>query len=651
MFTQDDERGQDREFSPLKDKYAWLENSDNPRVIKWAQKQDKATRARVREYSDVLFKRMLPYYRRPVMRSVQLTKRGIILFYSDHKSYKVQLLHDDGERETLADSARLGKDTVIQGAQAREDGTRLALYYSQGGSDEGTVSILDLETGRVVDELGGFIGDLLWLDDDSYYYVRTSRKEKSPDGIQAPTDRIYLRKNGKDDLVFGRGLPTNSFIEIFSSHDSSRSLVNVYHGFSVCRPYAGSTKHPESWVPLYPETNTVVSNVDYAHGRHILLSFMKNCGELLSTNGKSTRTLVRETEWPLLEAAVVGDDVLCHYLVNASSELHLYSMSGRPRKRFKFKIAGSLIGNRTISAHHDEAAVTFSSFTLPFRIYKIKKGRLRTVLSEELPGKYRVSEGYARSPDGTRVHYFLTGRTGVHPRKILLFGYGGFRVSTTPSFNPTYLPFLEDGGTFAAANLRGGLEHGEKWHLAGVREKKFRVFQDYLAVLAKLKHDGGRVVGYGRSNGGLLMGATMNEKPELFDGVLIGYPVLDMMVFHRLLIGRAWVPEYGDPENAKDRKFLLKYSPYQNISSGKHYPPVFIYSGLKDDRVHPAHAFKYFAKLKDLGADVSLRVESESGHIGTTPFAKIREEADKMAFVYGKLGLTLQKPGSRARTD
>jgi len=147
------------------------------------------------------------------------------------------------------------------------------------------------------------------------------------------------------------------------------------------------------------------------------------------------------------------------------------------------------------------------------------------------------------------------------------------------------------------------------------------------------------VVGFGRSNGGLLMGATMNARPDLFAGVLIGYPVLDMMAFHRLLIGRAWVPEYGDPDNPKDAEFLLKYSPYHNISSRKKYPPVFIYTGLKDDRVHPAHAFKFASRLRDAGAKVALRVEVESGHIGTTPEMRMREEADKLAFVYTSLGM------------
>ncbi len=590
------------------DEYAWLENAQDPKVVKWALEQDRIARKQVRKYSNILYKRMVPFYKRPIMRSVQLTKQGIILFLSDHKSYKVQLLHKNGKRELLADSNKLGKDVVIQGVQARDDGKRLALHYSTGGSDEGTVTILDLETGNVLDTLHGFLGSILWLPDESYYLAK--------------------------------GLPTNTFIELFQSRDVSKALLNLYQGFTRSRPYAGPINDPDAWAPMYPDVDSVVSNIDYQGGKHFLLSFEKSCGEILSTDGNTPRPLVGETHWPLQEAALTDDGILCHYLVDCCSELRLYDFKGEPKKQVKFDSPGSLIGIYPISALGNEAIVAFSSFTQPFKVYKLKAGRLTTVLSENLPGKYTVRHEHTKSADGTNIHYFLVHKTGKPPRKILLFGYGGFRVSSTPSFNPTYLPFLKDGGAFAVSNLRGGLEHGEEWHRAGMREKKFRVFEDYIAVLSKLKQDSNQVVGYGRSNGGLLMGATMNERPELFDGVLIGYPVLDMMAYHRLLVGRAWVPEYGDPDNEKDREFLMRYSPYHNLEKGKQYPPIFIYSGLKDDRVHPAHAFKFYSKLKEIGAEAALRVETESGHIGTTPEAKMREEADKMAFVYKILDMS-----------
>jgi len=627
-------------FRPPRDEYAWLENTDDPRVVRWARKEDEAARRSVKRLSGALFRQLVPYYRRPIMRHVKLTRAGVVLFYSDDRSYKVELLRPDGQREPIADSARLGKDTVIQEVQAREDGRVVAVHHSQGGSDEGTVSMLDLDTREVVDTLHGFIGSVLWVDHDAYYYTRTYRKEKTPDGVAPPADRVILRRGEKEEMVFGAGLPTNTFVGMGASHDGTKALVDAFHGFETSRPFGGRLERPDSWVPLYPKTDSVVTNVDYAGGRHLLLSFERSLGEVLSVGGRSTKRIIPESKWPLQEAAFVGDGVLCHYLVDACSELVLYDMEGRLKSRMRFDVPGALVGEPAISAQGKEAVVAFSSFALPFRVYKVKKGKLEALVSEGLPGQYAVREGHAKSADGTSIHYFFTAKRGTSPKKVLLFGYGGFRISLAPTYNPAYLPLLEDGGALGYANLRGGLEHGEEWHKDGKREKKFNVFDDYLAVLAKLRREGRDVVGFGRSNGGLLMGATMNARPDLFTGVLIGYPVLDMMAFHRLLIGRAWVPEYGDPDDPRDAKFLLKYSPYHNIVKGKSYPPVFIYTGLKDDRVHPAHAFKFCARLRDAGADVALRVEAQSGHIGTTPETRMREEADKLAFVYGALGMT-----------
>ncbi len=626
----------------MKDEYTWMEDTNDPRVAEWAAEQDKAARKSVRAYSAKLLPRLTKHYSLPIMRSVQLTKAGIITFFSDDKSYKVQLVHRDGQTETISDSARLGKDAVIQGVRARDDGRMMALHHSVGGSDEGTVSILDLRSGEKVDELHGFVGQILWLGDESYYYVRSYRDRKAPDGVEPPTDRVLLRNDGKEHVVFATGFKTNTFVGLSASHDASRALVDAFHGYSRSRPYVGELRRPDTWVPVYPEKQAIVSNIDYIEGRHLLLSFERSCGEVLSVRGGRVSRLVREARWPILESVLVGDNLLSHYLVDACSELRLHDLKGRLKRAIRFDVPGSLFGEPAISALGDEAVFTFSSFALPYRVYSLRRGRLRTVLSMELPGKYSVSHGQATSADGTKIHYFMTAGTGTSPKKVLLFGYGGFRISLSPSFNPAYAPLLEDGGGYAVANLRGGLEHGEEWHKAGMRERKFNVFDDYLAVLAKLRREGRTVVGFGRSNGGLLMGATMNARPDLFAGVLIGYPVLDMMSYHRLLVGRAWVPEYGDPDDPKDRSFLMKYSPYHHVSSKKRYPPVFIYTGLKDDRVHPSHAFKFYSRLTDVGARVSLRVESESGHIGTTPAARIREEADKFAFVYKALGM---RPG------
>jgi prolyl oligopeptidase len=629
----------------MEDKYSWLENSNDPKVVRWARKEDRLARRSVRESSNALFARLLPFYRRPIMRTVQLSEAGVVLFLSDDKSYRVELLRPDGTRERIADSRDYGKDAIIQAVQARKDGRAIALYYSEGGSDEGTVAIIDLGAREVTDELHGFIGGVHWLRGTSYYYVRTFRKEKTPDGVQPPSDRVFLRQGRKDEMVFGAGLPTNTFVGISSSHDGGEVLIDVNHGWSQSRPYAGPAGRPGSWAPVYPEVESIVTNVDSVDGAHLLLSFESGCGEVLEARNHQIRKLVRERRWPLQEAALLGDRLLCHYLEEGCSKLGIFTLRGRLDRTLAFPLPGSLIGPPNapgISALGDEAVVAFSSFALPFRLYRLRGRVLETLASEELPGRYSVAHRHAISSDGTRVHYFVASRKDATPKKALLVGYGGFRISMTPTFNPAYLPLLEDGIALAVANLRGGLERGEAWHRAGMRDRKSNVFNDYLAILARMNRQGMGVVGFGRSNGGLLMGATMNSRPEFFAGVLIGYPVLDMLAFHRLLVGRAWVPEYGDPDNPIDRAFLLKYSPYHNLSPDKKYPPVFIYTGLKDDRVHPSHAFKFYSKLKDAGKTAALRVETKSGHIGTTPETRIREEADKLAFVYQALGVPVR---------
>ncbi|MCR6668557.1 MAG: prolyl oligopeptidase family serine peptidase, partial [archaeon YNP-WB-040] len=237
------------------------------------------------------------------------------------------------------------------------------------------------------------------------------------------------------------------------------------------------------------------------------------------------------------------------------------------------------------------------------------------------------------SKDSTKIHAFKVQNKNKKSNFVFAYGYGGFRISLTPRFHTHVIPFIEDGGIFVVANLRGGGEYGEKWHRAGMRENKQNVFNDFIAVLEHLKKEGAKIVAYGVSNGGLLVGAILTQRPDLIDGAIIGYPVLDMLRFDKLYIGRTWVTEYGDPENPKDKEYLVKYSPYHNIKK-RGYPPVMIFTGLYDDRVHPAHALKFAAKLEEIGAPYLLRVERKSGHSGATPQTKIEEYSDIMAFVY-----------------
>jgi prolyl oligopeptidase len=291
----------------------------------------------------------------------------------------------------------------------------------------------------------------------------------------------------------------------------------------------------------------------------------------------------------------------------------------------------------------------YESFLIPYRICLLEGEKLTVLASREIRGDFAVEDLWVRSKDGTPIHVFRVGKRNSNLKNALVWGYGGFSIALTPSFHPDVMPFVEDGGAFIVANLRGGNEFGEKWHREGMREKKHNVFDDFLAVLKYLRRKGSRTVGYGRSNGGLLIGTTLTQHPKYLDGALIGYPVLDMLRFDKLFIGKAWVPEYGDPDEPKDAEFLLKYSPYHHVAKRK-YPPIMLFTGMHDDRVHPAHAFKFAAKLEEVGASPLLRVETKSGHAGATPITKIVEYAEIMAFVYKTLGMRVKDRGTNSRT-
>jgi prolyl oligopeptidase len=364
-------------------------------------------------------------------------------------------------------------------------------------------------------------------------------------------------------------------------------------------------------------------------------------GRILAINENGeTRETVGEQEYPLQEAVIAENRIIGNYLVNASSILKIFELDGKKLDEIKLKPSGTI---DSLDSDGTRCVFRYESFFIPYRVYILEKGHLRVLDSRQISKDFAVKDLWARSKDSTQIHIFKVGKRDKMHKQVLVYGYGGFAFSLTPRFYPQVVPFLEDGGAFAVVNLRGGKEYGEEWHRKGMREKKQNVFDDFTAALEYFKNERCKVVAYGGSNGGLLVGTILTQHPQLLDGALIGYPVLDMLRFHKLYIGKAWVPEYGNPEDPKDAEFLIKYSPYHNVTKKK-YPPIMLYTGLHDDRVHPGHAFKFAAKLEEVGAPYLLRVETKSGHAGATPTTRIEEYADIMAFVYKTL--KMKKPNS-----
>jgi prolyl oligopeptidase len=302
----------------------------------------------------------------------------------------------------------------------------------------------------------------------------------------------------------------------------------------------------------------------------------------------------------------------------------------------------------------DEAYFAFLSFTLPFEIYETSIRTGKTKLHHRVkvpidPDPYTVEQVFFASKDGTRVPMFIVRRkdlTRDGSAPLYLTGYGGFQAAITPSFDPSIYPWLERGGIYAVVNLRGGNEYGEEWHRAGMRRNKQNVFDDFIAAaehLVKEKYTSpGKMVIEGRSNGGLLVGAAMTQRPDLFRVVICGVPLLDMVRYHLYGSGKTWIEEHGSADDPQDFKVLHAYSPYHRVRPGTKYPAVLLLSADTDDRVDPMHARKFAALLQasSKGGPILLRVEKNAGHGGADLIrSTVEQEADAYAFIFSQLGM------------
>ncbi len=626
-------------MSKKEDHYLWLENPEDSKVKEWLSKRDRASRKLLKPISVKLKPRIEHYYSLPYALTVTASRRGCFALMREGGEFKIRLLGFDGVKTELVKSSDLGKDVVLQWIYASDEGDRFAFSYSFGGSDEGLLRLVETHSGEVLDELKGVLSHVVWLDKDRYFYARLYQKEKTPDGVAPPAMRVFLREDVEDRMVFGEGIQTSHFIGLAKSTIGCKALLSVSYGWTRSDAYAGRLDNPQDWGLVYGEGDFVTWPVDYVDGEYLVASFDKGgLGRILSVKRSDrVREIVKEQPYPLEWAVVSQNRIVLNYLSNASSTLRIQSLKASDTKNVEMQPAGSI---DSLDSKGGKCVFRYESYSVPYRIYTLKNDELQLLDSTEIETQFAVDDVWIKSKDSTPIHAFRVGKKCEERGRVLAWGYGGFAISITPRFYPHIIPFVEDGGTFVAANLRGGKELGEEWHRKGMREKKQNVFDDFMALLESLKSEGSKIVGYGVSNGGLLIGAVLTQRPELLDGALIGYPVIDMLRFHRLHIGKAWVPEYGDPDDPNDAEFLLKYSPYHNVVAGREYPLTMFYTGLHDDRVHPGHAFKFAAKLEEAGASCLLRVETKSGHSGATPTTKIEEYADVMAFVYRTLGMS-----------
>jgi prolyl oligopeptidase len=365
------------------------------------------------------------------------------------------------------------------------------------------------------------------------------------------------------------------------------------------------------------------------------------------------KEIIPQGEGVLESMGVAGGKLIANYEHNASSELKVFDLAGHVLAIPPLPTIGSVDsvgGNRRSS----EAFFGFNSYTVPPTIYRIDLGTHQVTMWDQVKAavdasRYEVKQVWYTSKDGTRVPMFITGKKGLKRDgnvPTLMWAYGGFLVNMTPEWNPEFAWWIEQGGYYAEPDLRGGGEYGESWHKAGMFEKKQNVFDDFFAAAQYLFDNKytqpKRLAIRGRSNGGLLMGAAMTQHPEMFGAIWCGYPLLDMTRFQKFLIGRWWTTEYGDPDSAEQFKYLLKYSPYQNVKTGEKYPAIMFFTGDSDTRVDPLHARKMAAEMQAAtGSDrpILLHYEKQAGHSsGVSVRQAVEDTADELAFLWNEAG-------------
>ena len=577
------------------------------------------------------------------------------------------------EDRVLVDVNKLAADGTIalDWWYASEDGKYVAYGTSPSGSEISTLRVIETASGKLLPDAieRTRAASLAWKRDNSgFFYTRYPKKGDVPEGREVYNRHVFYHSLGadpaQDPLIFGEGRNPEWWPDVSLSEDGRWLLIDEGHGWTKTEMFLQdlTSKNP----PLEITTGKdflyggeffagklyITTNEDAPHYRVFVAD---------ATNAKrdSWKELIPQTDAVLQGASVTGGKLLAQYEHNATSELKLFGLDGKKLADVPLPAIGDVFG---ASGRYDrnEIFFGFQSFTVPPSIYRVDLSDVKSALWAKVdapsidPSAYDVQQVWYTSKDGTKVPMFVVSKKGIEKNgknPTLLTGYGGFNISLTPAFNRSMYLWMEHGGIYAVANLRGGSEFGEDWHRAGMLEKKQNVFDDFIAageyLIAQKYTDRDHLAIFGGSNGGLLMGAMITQRPDLFRAVVCAVPLLDMLRYQNFQIAKLWIPEYGSAEDAKQFDWLYAYSPYHHVKSGQEYPAILFMTADTDTRVDPMHAKKMAALMQaeaKNGASqqkpILLRIETKAGHGQGKPVTKqIEEGTDMYSFLFWQLGV------------
>jgi len=662
------------------DPYRWLEDDTSEAVAEWVTSQNKVTfsylekipfRGKIKERLTAIYN--YPRYRAP------FREGKFWYFYKNDGLQNQSVLYrqdsPDSPADVFIDPNNFSSDgTIALGSVSfSTNGSLVAYEISKSGSDWTDIVLMDVATKTTSDTLHWVkFSGISWYGKGFFY-----------SGYDAPSDtskalsnkneyhKVFYHRAGTpqsaEELTYENQAESELLYGVSVSEDEKVATLSAYHGSSKGNAlyYQDPSRRKDGFLPIITTTDHRIYLVENVDGKLILFT-NRNApnGRLILFDPAHPaeadwKTIVPEKTDVLSSIRSSGGKLFLTYIKDVSHRVYVHDFTGALEKEIKLPVLGR-VGGFGGKADQPSVFFTVTSFTSPSTIYRydIVAGSYELFRKTEIdfnPDGYVTKQVFYKSKDGTSIPMFITHRKdlvtdGTNP--TLLYAYGGFNVNLMPSFSVTRLVFMEQGGIYAQANLRGGGEYGEKWHEAGMNLNKQNVFDDFIAAAEYLIDEkytsAAKLAIQGRSNGGLLIGAAINQRPDLFRVALPGVGVMDMLRFHKFTIGWAWTADYGSSDDSVQFGNLLTFSPIHNIREGLSYPATLVTTADHDDRVVPAHSFKYISTLQERyeGENpVLIRIETKAGHGGGKPTSKLIEEyADMYAFTFFNLGVTPKYP-------
>ena len=656
------------------DPYRWLEDDNSEETRAWVQAQNQVTfgyleRIPYRSKINERLTRLWDYERF----STPWREGNYYFYFRNDGTQNQSVLYIregiDGEPRVFLDPNQMSEDGTISlsSLSVSKDGRYLAYSISRGGSDWNEIFVKEIETGNLLEDHIRWVkfSGISWKG-DGFYYSRYDEPRPGEELSGANEfHKVYYHKLGtpqhEDELIYFNPVYPRRNYGVGTTEDERFAILVESQSTSGNAVYVKDLTRPGSRFTQIIEgfnyTNNVIDHLDgkiLVRTNHNAPNYRLVLIDPANPRPERWQEIIPEGENVLQSITLAGGKIISRWLEHANSKAYIHDMAGNKEAEIVLPAPGTL-GGISGKKEDNTAFFSFTSFTFPSTIYKfdIAANQYESYFAPQVdfnPEDYETRQVFYTSNDGTRIPMFIVHKKGLKldgTNPTLLYGYGGFNVSLTPSFSVSRLILLENGGVYALANLRGGGEYGRAWHDAGRQLNRQNVFDDFIAAAEYLIEEGytnpQRLAIQGGSNGGLLVGAAMTQRPELFKVALPAVGVLDMLRYHLFTIGWAWADDYGTSETEEHFRNLLSYSPLHNIEEGVHYPATLVTTADHDDRVVPAHSFKFIAELQrnHRGPNpVLIRVDVDAGHGAGKPLSKtIEEHTDIWAFVFHNMGV------------